>query len=153
MAGFYGSLDKMIKYVWILCCVSLTFVNGCFLFKPSSGGDSMQEEKLKYLKIEELHVGNGKQAEKGKKITVHYTGWLTNGTKFDSSKDRDEPFEFTYGAGQVIRGWDEGFEGMKEGGIRKLTISPEWAYGTRDLEIIPPNSTLIFEVELLKVAE
>ena len=113
----------------------------------------MQEEKLKYLKIEELHVGNGKQAEKGKKITVHYTGWLTNGTKFDSSKDRDEPFEFTYGAGQVIRGWDEGFEGMKEGGIRKLTISPEWAYGTRDLEIIPPNSTLIFEVELLKVAE
>ncbi len=104
------------------------------------------------LKIEEIKIGTAQVAEKGKKITVHYEGWLTNGKKFDSSRDRGDPFTFLLDAGQVIRGWDEGVVGMKVGGIRRLTIPPEMAYGSRGVgNIIPPNSTLIFEIELLKV--
>lgn len=106
------------------------------------------------LQIEELEVGTGKLAEKGKEITVHYTGWLVDGTKFDSSLDRRQPLTITLGVGQVIRGWDEGFDGMKEGGKRKLTIPPEMGYGARGAgSVIPPNATLVFEVELLKVYE
>ncbi len=104
------------------------------------------------LKIEELQVGTGKEATAKTKITVHYTGWLTNGTKFDSSVDRGQPFVFTLGVGQVIQGWDQGFAGMKVGGKRKLTIPPHMGYGARGAGgSIPPNSTLIFEVELISV--
>src|SRR5690349_11427673 len=100
------------------------------------------------LQIEDLQVGNGAVATKGKKVSVHYTGWLTNGTKFDSSKDRNKLFQFTLGAGEVIRGWDEGVAGMKVGGKRKLTIPPHLGYGDRGAAgVIPPNATLIFEVE------
>ena len=104
------------------------------------------------LIIEDLTVGNGDEAVSGKTVIVHYTGWLTNGSKFDSSKDRNDPFNFRLGAGQVITGWDDGVAGMKVGGKRKLTIPPEMAYGSRGAGgVIPPNATLVFEVELLAV--
>ncbi len=105
------------------------------------------------LIIEDLTVGEGAEATTGKRVTVHYTGWLTNGSKFDSSKDRNDPFDFPLGRGHVIRGWDEGVAGMKVGGKRKLTIPPEMGYGARGAGgVIPPNATLVFEVELLAVA-
>ena len=102
------------------------------------------------LIIEDLVTGQGKVAEKGKEITVHYTGWLEDGTKFDSSLDRRQPLSIILGVGQVIEGWDKGFAGMREGGKRKLTIPPEMGYGARGAGgVIPPNATLVFEVELL----
>jgi len=104
------------------------------------------------LKIDDLVTGDGAEAKAGQMVTVHYTGWLTNGSKFDSSKDRNDPFRFKLGAGQVIRGWDEGVAGMKIGGKRKLTIPPQLGYGARGAGgVIPPNATLLFEVELLDV--
>ena len=104
------------------------------------------------LTIEELIIGEGDTAEKGHSVTVHYTGWLVDGTKFDSSRDREDPFQFKLGARRVIAGWDEGVQGMKVGGTRKLTIPPELGYGARGAGgVIPPNATLIFEVELVGV--
>ena len=104
------------------------------------------------LQIEELKAGTGDEATTGKSVDVHYTGWLTNGTKFDSSVDRGQPFSFPLGAGRVIKGWDQGVAGMKVGGKRKLTTPPELGYGARGAgAVIPPDATLVFEVELLAV--
>ena len=104
------------------------------------------------LKYTDEVVGSGDSPSKGKKVRVHYTGKLTNGKKFDSSHDRKEPFEFTIGVGQVIRGWDEGVMSMKVGGKRQLTIPPDLGYGARGAPpTIPPNATLIFDVELLAI--
>jgi len=103
------------------------------------------------MTIEDIKTGTGVTAESGKMVTVHYVGTLTNGTKFDSSRDRGTPFTFDLGAGQVIEGWDKGVAGMKVGGVRKLTIPPDLGYGNRAIGSIPANSTLVFEVELLKV--
>lgn len=103
------------------------------------------------MQIEVLQGGEGAEATPGQRVTVHYTGWLTDGTKFDSSVGRG-PFEFPLGAGRVIRGWDEGVTGMKVGEKRKLTIPPHMAYGSRGAgAVIPPDATLVFEVELLGV--
>ena len=108
------------------------------------------------LILDDKIVGQGEEARDGQEVSVHYTGWLLyggeRGRKFDSSKDRQEPFAFSLGAGQVIRGWDEGVQGMKVGGTRVLTIPPGLAYGARGAGgVIPPNATLIFEVELLAI--
>ena len=104
------------------------------------------------LIIEDLVVGNGATAQAGQSVVVHYTGWLTSGQKFDSSVDRNDPFDFRLGAGQVIPGWDQGVAGMQVGGKRKLTIPPNLAYGSRGAGgVIPPNATLVFEVELLTI--
>ena len=103
------------------------------------------------LKIQDLKVGTGPEAKSGYTVAVNYLGTLENGTKFDSSYDRNEPFQFVLGAGQVIQGWDIGVAGMKVGGKRKLIIPPALAYGERGVGPIPPNSTLVFEIELLAV--
>ena len=104
------------------------------------------------LKMEDLVVGTGDEAKDGSSVQVHYTGWLTDGTKFDSSKDRNEPFGFKIGKRMVIRGWDLGVKGMKVGGTRKLTIPSDLAYGDAGYPgVIPPRATLVFEVQLLKV--
>ncbi|MGI4858690.1 MAG: FKBP-type peptidyl-prolyl cis-trans isomerase [Janthinobacterium lividum] len=104
------------------------------------------------LQYDDLTVGEGAEAKSGDNVTVHYTGWLTDGQKFDSSKDRNAPFKFSLGSGMVIRGWDEGVQGMKVGGVRRLTIPAQLGYGARGAGgVIPPNATLVFEVELLGV--
>ena len=115
--------------------------------KPMAEQTVTTESGLMYL---DMTVGTGRQAELGDTAAVHYTGWLADGKKFDSSVDRKEPFSFRLGAGQVIKGWDEGVMGMKIGGKRKLTIPPQLGYGARGAGgVIPPNATLTFDVELL----
>ncbi len=104
------------------------------------------------LQIEELEVGTGQKAQTGDRVQVHYTGWLTDGKKFDSSLDRGRPFGFQLGEGRVIPGWEQGVLGMKVGGKRKLTIPPHLGYGDRGAAgVIPPGATLVFEVELLGI--
>lgn len=111
------------------------------------------------MQFEDTTVGEGAEAVAGNRVRVHYTGWLhdpaadkSRGKKFDSSKDRGQPFQFSLGGGEVIRGWDEGVQGMKVGGTRVLTIPPEMGYGERGAGgVIPPNATLVFEVDLLAV--
>ncbi len=115
----------------------------------TQGKEITSASGLKY--VDEV-VGTGDLAVAGKTTTVHYTGWLENGKRFDSSVDRGQPFSFPLGAGRVIKGWDEGVQGMKVGGKRKLTIPSELGYGSRGAGgVIPPNATLIFDVELLGV--
>lgn len=115
----------------------------------SSSSSTQPETKLK---IEDLKIGQGKEVKGGDVITVHYLGKLTNDQKFDSSYDRNQPFETQIGVGQVIQGWDEGLLGLKVGGKRKLTIPPELGYGEQGAgAAIPPNSTLIFEIELISI--
>jgi len=102
------------------------------------------------LVIEDISVGSGDEAQTGKTVSVHYTGWLADGSEFDSSKNRNEPFEFPLGSRWVIAGWDEGVLGMRIGGVRRLTIPPQLGYGAAGAGgVIPPNATLVFEVELL----
>ena len=119
---------------------------------PQQAAPAPTAEDVTELKIEDLTVGKGAEAKSGDLVTVHYTGWLTDGTKFDSSVDSGQPFQFTLGEGKVIPGWEEGVAGMKVGGKRKLTIPPDMGYGAQGAGgVIPPNATLVFEVELLGI--
>tara|TARA_B100001750_G_scaffold4467_1_gene3532 strand:+ start:116 stop:520 length:405 start_codon:yes stop_codon:yes gene_type:complete len=121
--------------------IFMILIAGCSKDKEAMNGE---------LIIEDLKVGEGSEVVKYNIVTVNYTGWLTDGTKFDSSLNPGRsPFRFTVGGGQVIKGWDEGLIGMKAGGKRKLTIPPSMGYGNQDMGVIPPNSTLIFEIDLL----
>ena len=115
---------------------------------PSQEATIKTSSGLEYI---DITIGTGAVAVAGKSVAVHYTGWLTNGKKFDSSVDRGQPFQFLLGAGRVIKGWGEGVAGMKIGGKRKLIIPANLGYGARGVGSIPPNSTLVFEVELLGV--
>lgn len=117
----------------------------------SNPQQSTVPQKSEGLKIEDLKIGQGPEVKSGDTITVHYSGTLINGQKFDSSYDRNQPFETQIGVGQVIQGWDEGLLEMKVGGKRKLTIPPELGYGNQDMGTIPPNSVLVFEIELLAI--
>lgn len=120
--------------------------------EPAKTEKAVKVPDVTELKIEEVTVGNGATAVNGKKVTVHYTGKLTDGTKFDSSLDRNSPFSFPLGAGMVIQGWEKGVAGMKVGGKRKLIIPSSMGYGAAGAGgVIPPNATLLFDVELLKV--
>jgi hypothetical protein len=137
--------------LWLLAAVWLALAaTGVALWKyfSPSGSEITTPSGLKYI---DQVVGTGESPSPGKIVTVHYTGTLENGTKFDSSVDRGQPFEFPIGVGRVIKGWDEGVMTMKVGGKRRLIIPPALGYGARDLGKIPPNSTLIFDVELLGV--
>lgn len=120
--------------------------------KAATSGTKSTVPTATELKIEDLVTGTGPEAKKGDSVTVDYTGWLADGTKFDSSKDKNKPFTFTLGAGKVIPGWDQGVAGMKVGGTRRLTIPPDLGYGAQGAGgVIPPNAILVFEVELKKI--
>lgn len=142
-------MNKM-SYALIGVVALILIIGGFFMFKNNSGEGTVLPSGLKI--VDEV-VGTGAEAIAGKLVTVNYTGTLSDGKKFDSSYDHGQPFSFVLGAGQVIQGWDEGVAGMKVGGKRELTIPPELGYGNQNVGngLIPPNSTLIFEVELLDV--
>jgi FKBP-type peptidyl-prolyl cis-trans isomerase FkpA len=130
----------------------LSMIWGCGQEKPANKTEPALITTPSGLQYTDLKTGTGAEAKAGMNVSVHYTGWLTDGMKFDSSVDRNEPFNFPLGRGKVIKGWDEGVAGMKVGGKRKLVIPPELGYGARGAgPTIPPGATLVFEVELLGV--
>jgi len=148
-------MNKKISLILIL----VMYFTNSFAIEISTGDKKKMEEKIQELIIDDVRVGKGRSAEKGLTISVHYTGWIFDaskgdkkGNKFDSSLDRREPFTFVLGIGQVIKGWDEGFDGMKIGGQRIISIPSDMGYGSRGAgNVIPPNADLIFEVELLEI--
>ncbi|MDD2696995.1 MAG: FKBP-type peptidyl-prolyl cis-trans isomerase [Candidatus Pacebacteria bacterium] len=142
--------NKILAVVLILIVAGLIYYFGFHQKKTTEETNTNMGNDQ--LKIEILKEGTGEQAKNGDTVVVHYTGTLEDGTKFDSSLDRGQPFSFVLGAGRVIPGWDQGVLGMKVGEKRRLTIAPELAYGSSGAgNIIPPNATLIFEVELLEI--
>ena len=149
---------KRLLFASLLLIVTIA-CGGSLQKSETTEGAPMADTGVKELQMVDTKVGSGDEARPGRVVSVHYTGWLFDaskgdkrGDKFDSSKDRNEPFEFPLGGGQVIAGWDKGFAGMKIGGTRVLTIPPDMGYGARGAGgVIPPNATLVFEVELLGV--
>jgi FKBP-type peptidyl-prolyl cis-trans isomerase len=149
-------VPRMKRLVLVAALVGAAGISGCNKktdnAAPGAASGAAAPQNGSGLMIEEVKIGEGAVATKGKTVQVHYTGTFTNGSKFDSSLDRGRPIEFVLGTGAVIKGWDQGIEGMKVGGKRKLTIPPELAYGARGMPgAIPPNSTLLFDVELVAV--
>ena len=139
-------MKRLLAALMMLGMLSPTFTQGATM------SETKTTTTASGLKYEDVKQGTGEVATAGKNVSVHYTGWLTDGKKFDSSKDRGQPFEFPLGGGRVIKGWDEGVQGMKVGGVRKLTIPASLGYGSRGAGgVIPPDATLVFEVELLGV--
>jgi FKBP-type peptidyl-prolyl cis-trans isomerase len=136
----------------VVMCISSMGVGGSMSGSESSASEGKEITTSSGLQYIDQVVGTGDTATAGQTVSVHYTGWLTNGKKFDSSVDRGQPFSFRLGVGQVIKGWDEGVQGMKVGGKRKLTIPSNLGYGARGAGgLIPPHATLVFDVELLGV--
>lgn len=146
----YINMKKLISAV-LFAAIILAIVIASIYFRHNK--TTKKEVMEPQVKITIIKPGKGDEAVNGAKTTVHYTGWLVNGTKFDSSLDRKTPLTFTLGAKEVIDGWDKGVLGMKVGEIRRLEIPSAMAYGSQDLGVIPPNSDLTFEVELLKVSK
>jgi FKBP-type peptidyl-prolyl cis-trans isomerase len=157
----YEAMDKQISFNFknifivagfLLLVSVLVIVPSLYFGRIERSKNTEMPTISQELKIEDLTVGTGEEAKTGNKVTVNYLGTLLDGTKFDSSYDRKQPFAFNLGQGEVIAGWDRGVVGMKVGGKRKLTIPSDLAYGESGSgDVIPPNSTLVFEVELLKV--
>jgi peptidylprolyl isomerase len=148
------AIAVLIVGIIALAIVSLFIFNITDSFMPQSKPvptPKMDNATATQLKIEDTQPGTGQEVKSGDTVVIHYNGTLTDGTKFDSSYDRGEPFETQIGTGQVIKGWDQGVVGMKVGGKRKLTIPPDLGYGAQGAGPIPPNSTLIFEVELVGI--
>jgi FKBP-type peptidyl-prolyl cis-trans isomerase FkpA len=147
------------SFIAVLVLCMLVACRGGSDISELSEGEPMADTGIKQLQKQDVKVGDGAEARAGRVVRVHYTGWLYDanapdkrGQKFDSSKDSKQPFDFTLGAQEVIPGWDEGVAGMKVGGTRILTIPPDMGYGARGAGgVIPPNATLVFEVELLEV--
>ena len=147
-------MQRIVPFMLLLVTVAACGTATTGSTGATSGGQAAPKEVTTAtgLKYTDLQVGSGATAEKGKTVTVHYTGTLKDGTKFDSSRDRNQPFSFNLGAGRVIKGWDEGVAGMKVGGKRKLIIPADLGYGARGAPpVIPPNAELTFDVELLDV--
>ena len=148
----------MYKKIWVALILMMYFTNS-FSIEITTGDTKKMDEKIQELVIEDTKIGEGRESEKGLSISVHYTGWILDasksdkkGDKFDSSLDRKQPFIFVLGVGQVIKGWDQGFDGMKIGGKRTILIPSEMGYGSRGAgNAIPPNADLIFEIELLEI--
>ncbi|MBT4384194.1 FKBP-type peptidyl-prolyl cis-trans isomerase [Candidatus Peregrinibacteria bacterium] len=140
------------KYLLATLTISALLMSACTSTNPEEMPDeNTAAQAVTELVIDDLKVGDGDEAVSGKTVEVHYVGTLLDGSQFDSSRDRGQTFEFPLGAGYVIKGWDEGVAGMKVGGLRKLTIPADMAYGDRATGSIPANSTLVFEVELFSV--
>lgn len=147
------ALIALVTFIGYVAYLGFTGTPASLPFVSGSGSVATSSDMANELQSTDVVVGTGAEAVAGKKVTVHYVGMLTNGTKFDASKDHGQPFSFTLGAGQVIKGWDEGVAGMKIGGKRTLVIPSDLAYGAGGTPdgTIPPNATLNFEIELLKV--
>jgi FKBP-type peptidyl-prolyl cis-trans isomerase len=149
-------MDLRMRKMWLrLAILAFCLAGACCDSKEEGVVEKevrLDDGRTAVLKYIDLVAGKGREVKKGDSVEIHYTGWLKNGDKFDSSRDRNEPFETKIGVRDVILGWDEGVVGMKEGGKRKLIIPPELAYGSKGAgKKIPPNATLTFEVEVLKV--